>query len=376
MRFLAVGVPIGLAQQGIKGAIKGDNPYDNKDGTPKSKAQLAEQGFAAVGGEGMADSAKFLAQQRGSDRLPQYAAGTVGGPAMGTAVETATNIAKGFGSAKDWNPLKREAIGKVPVIGKRIANTTMPYENKNLPVVKPGETATPAQLDKQSTDQLKQMKTDVKAGDNSLVQLPNGEYAATINGEVKSFKKLDAARNAARLDHALADGETSKVFVDKAKSTPDNQVGTHYYRNEAGDVKAEPLYKYEYDKVNAQTSLDMYVAKDNEDYKGWTEAANTKMAALVKKRDGYNKDGQEDEVNKTQKEIEQLKHDMKKYAGYGGAFSKGKNGSSSAGRYHVSLNAGGSAPRVTARTSVTPLGRVSIAGGGTKPKVSSAKSRV
>lgn len=364
LRFLSVGVPIGLAQQGIKGVIKNDNPFDNNDGTEKSKPQLAEQGFSAVGGEGMLDSAKFLFQQRGSERLPQYAAGTLGGPAAGTAVETAINASKGFGG--DWDPLKRETVSKVPVVGKRIANTTMPYEDKGVKPVKPGETATPAQLDDQATKQLKQMKLNVKAGDNALIQLPNGKYAATINGEVKQFDKLDAARNAARLDHALADGSTSKVLGDK-----------HYYKNEAGETKAEPLYKYEYDKVNAQTSLDMYVAKDNEDYAGWTAAANTKMKALIKKRDGYNADGQEDEVDKTQKEIEMLKHDMKKYASYGGAFTKGKSGSKvNSGSYRVSLNAGGSAPRVTARTQVAALGKVRIAGGGTKPRVSSAKSRV
>lgn len=366
LRFLSVGVPLGLAQQGIKGAIAGYNPFVNQK-TQEGDSTLTKlaKGVNAVGGTGMGTIPIDLYNNRNKDALVPRAAGAVAGPGASDFVETAQNVVRGTKN-NDWKPIVRQIVTKVPVAGNRIANAVAPYSKQPSSQPKPGETATPAQLDQQASDQLKQMKLDVKAGDNALVQLPNGKYAATINGEVRQFDKLDAARNAARLDHALADGSTSKVLGDK-----------HYYKNEEGDVKAEPLYKYEYDKVNAQTSLDMYVAKDNEDYKGWTEAADTKMAALIKKRDGYNKDGQEDEVNKTQKEIEQLKHDMKKYASYGGAFSKGKNGSGiHPGRYHVSLNAGGSAPRVTSRTSVSPLGTVSIKGGGTKPRVSSAKSRV
>ena len=68
---------------------------------------------------------------------------------------------------------------------------------------------------------------------------------------------------------------------------------------------------------------------------------------------------------------------MKKYAGYGGAFSKGKGSSIHASNYHVSLNAGGSAPRVT---SVTNAGQnkmsVSFKNGSSKPRVTSKKSRV
>lgn len=378
LRFLAVGVPIGLGGQKIKDVVKGRDSFKDEEGNDKSTAALVDKGISSVGGYGMADNARFLVSQAGSERLPQYVASSFGGPTAGNIAETAINVSKGAGKNKDWQPLGRQVLSKIPTVGPKVANTVLPYEDKSgVKPVKTGETATPAQLDDQSTKQLKQMKLDVKAGDNALIQLPNGKYAATINGEVKPFDTLAKARDAARKDHALADDETSKVFIDKAKSTKDNQVGTHYYRDENGDVKAEPLYKYEYDKVNAQTSLDMYVAKDNEDYAGWTAAAKTKMAALIKKRDGYNADGQEDEVDKTQKQIEQLKHDMSKYASYGGAFTKGKKGSKvNSGSYRVSLNAGGSAPRVTSKTRVAALRRVGIRGAGTKPKVTSAKSRV
>lgn len=365
-RLIAVGGPIGIGTTAAKGAIAGYNPFqDPKTKENDSALQILATGINAVGGTGMGSIPIDLFDKRKSDSFVPRTVGTVAGPGASDFVETAQNIVQGTKN-DNWKPIVRQGLTKIPVAGNRIANAVAPYSEQPSSTPKNGEKATPAQLDKQASEELKKLKENVKEGDNSLVQLPNGEYAATINGNVQKFKKLEDARNAARLDHALADGSTSKVLGDK-----------HYYKNEAGETKAEPLYKYEYDKVNAQTSLDMYVAKDNEDYKGWVEAANTKMAALIKKRDGYNKDGQEDEVDKTQKEIEQLKHDMKKYASYGGAFTKGKNGDKiHAGSYHVSLNAGGSAPRVTAKTSVAPLRTVSIRGGGTKPRVSSAKSRV
>ena len=366
VRMLTVGAPIGVAGMYVKGAIAGYNPFvDQKTKEQDSTLTKLAKGVNAVGGTGMASIPIDLYNKRASDSLTSRVAGTIGGPGSSDVVDTSQNIIAG-NKNKDWKPLERQILTKIPVVGNRISNAVAPYSEQPSSTPNKGETATPAQLDDQSTKQLKQMKLDVKAGDNALVQLPNGKYALTMNGEVTTKKTLEEARNAARLDHALADGSTSKVLGDK-----------HYYKNEAGDTKAEPLYKYEYDKVNAQTSLDMYVAKDNEDYKGWTTAADTKMKALVKKRDGYNKDGQEDEVNKTQKEIEQLKHDMNKYASYGGSFTKGKNGSGiHPGSYHVSLNAGGSAPRVTSKTQVAALRSVSFAGAGTKPRVSSAKSRV
>jgi len=366
VRMLTVGAPIGVGGMYIKGAIAGYNPFvDQKTQEEDSTINKIAKGVNAVGGTGMASIPIDLYNKRASDSLTSRVAGTIGGPGLSDVVETSQNVVAG-NKNKDWKPLTRQTLTKIPVIGNRISNAVAPYSEQPSSQPKKGETATPAQLDKQASDQLKQMKLDVKAGDNGLVQLPNGKYALTMNGEVTTKNTLEEARNAARLDHALADGSTSKVLGDK-----------HYYKNEEGDTKAEPLYKYEYDKVNAQTSLDMYVAKDNEDYKGWTTAADTKMKALIKKRNGYNKDGQEDEVDKTQKEIEQLKHDMKKYAGYGGAFSKGRGSSIHASNYHVSLNAGGSAPRVTSATSAGQNKMsVSFKNGSSKPRVTSKKSRV
>ena len=370
LRFLAVGVPIGLGGQKIKDAVKGRDSFKDEEGNDKSKLALLDKGIASVGGYGMADNARFLAGQAGSERLPQYVASSFGGPTAGNIAETAINVSKGAGKNKDWQPLGRQALSKIPTVGPKVANTVLPYDEKVSSTPKKGETTTPAQLNKQSTEEIKKLKENVKVGDNSLIQLPNGEYAATINGKIKSFKKLEDARNAARLDHALADGSDSKVLGEKGKEI-------YYYKNKNNKTKAMPNYKHEFDVVDSQNQLDMYVAKDNEDYDGWTSAAKSQIKALETLRDRYNKDSQEDKVDDIQKKIETLKSSMRKYASYGGSFTKGKSGSKvNSGSYRVSLNAGGSAPKVTSKTQVAALRRVSIRGAGTKPKVTSAKSRV
>jgi hypothetical protein len=369
LRFLAVGVFMGLGGQKIKDVIKGRDSFRDDEGNNKSTAALVDKGISSVGGYGMVDNARYLFNKRGSDKLSQYVAGAVGGPTAGNAAEFVDNLAEGLGKNKDWKPMGRDLISKVPTVGPKIANTVLPYDEKVSSTPKKGEEATPAQLDKQASEELKKLRENVKAGDNSLIQLPNGEYAATINGEVKSFKKLADARNAARLDHALADGSDSKVLGEKGKEI-------YYYKNENGETKAMPNYKHEFDVVDSQNQLDMYVAKDNEDYDGWTSAAKSQIKALETLRDRYNKDSQEDKVDDIQKKIETLKSSMRKYAGYGGSFKKGSGSKVNSGSYRVSLNAGGSAPRVTSKTQVAALRRVSIKGGGTKPRVSSAKSRV
>lgn len=372
LRFLTVGVPIGLGGQKIKDTIKGRDSFKDEEGNKKSFPALVDKGIASVGGYGMADNARFLAGNAGSERLPQYVASSFGGPTAGNIVETAINVSKAAGKNKDMKPLGRQVLSKIPTVGPKVANTVLPYDKKESSAPKNGEAATPAQLDKQSSEEMKKLKENVKVGDNSLVQLPNGTYAVTINGEVTTKKTLEEARHAARMDHALADGSESKVLGEKGKEI-------YYYKNENGETKSMPNYRHEFDVIDSQNQLDMYVAKDNEDYKGWTVAASSQLKALETLRDKYNKDSQEDKVDDIQKKIETLKSSMRKYASYGGAFTKGKGAGSAgtAGQYHVSLNAGGSAPRVT---SVTNAGQnkmsVSFKNGSSKPRVTSKKSRV
>lgn len=376
-RFIATGVPVGVAQLKAKGMITGNSPFTNQQtGEEDSMLKQAIKGVRATGGAGLADNALFLGENAKSDRLPQYVAGTLGGPAAGDIAETATNIGKG--AKGDWTAAGRQAISKVPVVGKRLANELLPYDNsatKTAAKISSGDTGTdtkktPAELDKEATEQLKKMKEDVKAGDNALIQLPNGRYAATINGEIKTFDKLDKARDAARKDHALADGSNSKVLGEKGKEI-------FYYKDENGETKSMPNYKHTFDIADSQNQLDMYMAKENEDLGAWSQAAKSQLKALETLKNKYNKDSQADKVDDIQKKIETLKVSIAKYAGYGG-FKKGGGGSSiKPSSYGVSTNtynalkigsggSGSSAPRIALRARST----------GSKPKVTMKRLRV
>lgn len=156
-------------------------------------------------------------------------------------------------------------------------------------------------------------KEDIKAGEGySLQQLDDGRYAYNLDGEVKTTSSLKEAQRAIALDSFAKSGENSKIIDDR-----------HYFVNENGEPKSEYKFKYEHDKESARNTLDMDIAKDNEDYGAWNGAATKQLKALETLRDSYNKEGQEDEVDKTQLKIENLKQSMRKYKGYGG-FTKGK----------------------------------------------------
>ncbi len=151
----------------------------------------------------------------------------------------------------------------------------------------------------------------------TLQQLDDGSYAYSIDGETHQTSNLKKAREAIAMAGFSESGEDSKIIGDK-----------HYYLNENGEPKSEYKFKYEHDKENARNTLEMDIAKDAEDYGAWNEAATKQLASLEKLRDNYNKEGQEDEVDKVQLKIENLKQAMRKYKGYGGAFTKGKGAGS------------------------------------------------
>lgn len=181
-------------------------------------------------------------------------------------------------------------------------------------------------------------KDQVPAEGHTLTQLDDGSYAYSLNGEPHQTKSLKTAQEAIAKDTFTQSGEDSQILKDK-----------YYYKDENGDTKVMPLYKHEFDVEDSQNQLDMYIAKDDEDYASWNESATKQLKALETLRDKYNKDSQEDKVDDVQKKIETLKHEMKKYKGYGGAFTKGRgsgSGSKSIDTSFGTLRSSPFAPRV------------------------------
>lgn len=170
------------------------------------------------------------------------------------------------------------------------------------------------------TEDYAGFKATVPKEGSTLTQLSDGSYAYSINGETHQTNKLKDAQEAIAKADFTQSGENSKILKDK-----------YYYKDENGDTKVMPKYKHEFDVQDSQNQLDMYMAKDNEDYGAWNESATKQLKALETLRDKYNKDSQEDKVDDVQKKIETLRHDMKKYAGYGGSFTKPKKGRAAKG---------------------------------------------
>lgn len=135
VRFLAVGVPIGIAEQKIRDKLKG---------TPKDPhATLTNEligGLQNVGAFGLGQDVGGLVTNAKSPSFTQRVASTVGGPTAGLLATTAENIHKVAASkAQDaagnpnsfgdrFAPLTREAAGFIPSpVGGRVANKLAPY---------------------------------------------------------------------------------------------------------------------------------------------------------------------------------------------------------------------------------------------------------
>jgi hypothetical protein len=381
-RFLATGATAGTAALAARGVLKGNNQLDTSgDGTPEQKGLgIAGKALSQVGGPGLVggsvlnlmDSAKY-------GNLTAGIAGVAGGPTASGLVETTQNLDKGIGSRHNWDPLMKEGLRQLPTAGPYLSNKAFPKKDQPGQVTaKPGQPLSLDDLNAKAKQETKDFKTNMKTDDARLAKLSNGKYIYQVGNQVHTVDSLKKAREALAKDAFGKSGAPDKVVGDK-----------YYYRNENDEVKSMPKYKHEYDVVDSQTGLDMDVAKDAGDYKGWTDSANKKLKALETLRDHYNKDSQADKVDDTEKKIFDLKKQMKKFASYGGSFDKPKKGRSggsggsrtksagSAYEYAVSPNAGkaaaGRTPKVALRRSGGKRGSVYRS---SKPKVSLKKSRI
>lgn len=366
-RFVALAVPAGTASLAAKGFIKGTDYTEDGE----SNASKVSKALSAVGGFGLPGSeAQNIYKSSQYGNTPGAIVSTVGGPTAGFLAETGDNIRTGQKSG-DWSKIKKQAVRSIPAVGPSISNRAFPKKEQPKAVTAENKAkATVAELALQDKKEMDALKTS-SGGGYSLQQLTSGKYAAQIGNEVKTFDNLKKARQAIAMDSFEKSDEKSKVIGDR-----------HYFINENGEAKSEYKFKYEFDKTDAKNKLGMDIAQDAEDYGAWNTLAIGQLASLEKLRDNFNKEGQEDEVDKTQLKIENLKQSMRKYAGYGGAFTKGsgKNSGSSGNtgsiyKYAVSSNAGGSIARPKVSVKQTPAIQSKVVQSAA-PKVSLKKSRV
>jgi hypothetical protein len=116
-----------------------------------------------------------------------------------------------------------------------------------------------------SAAELARIKNSAGEG-YTLQQLPNGQYAYNLNGDVKTSSNLKEAQMA-----------IAKDTFSKSDSSSQVHGNTYLYKDENGDTKSMPLYKHQFDVADSQNQLDMYTAKDNEDYGSWADAATKQL---------------------------------------------------------------------------------------------------
>lgn len=376
-RFIAVGVPAGIASNEVRAQIQGKagsllaekvtgkKDTQPEDTTPKSQQTLGKigMGLAQVGGFGLPGTAYSAANRAKDSKDPvSIVAGTVGGPTAGLAIETGKNIntAKNGG----WKPLIRETVRKTPAVGPTIASLAMPYDASKAPAkagTTPKADATPAELDKQAKADLEKLKTNAKAEGYSIEQLVNGKYAYTIKGEVKTADTLKKANEAVAKDAFGDSDQNVKVIGD-----------TVYRKNAAGDVSTMTKTKYDY-SIGTQ-ELEKYKRAD--DMNGWMKTANKQLDSIDKQLKDPNIDPLD--AISLQNDAEALMEKMAKYGGQGG-FTKGSGGSAMANpyKYAVNTSSGGGKPAIVRAKGAAKVGIAKqVATSTGKPRVSLKKSLV
>lgn len=122
MRFIAVGVPVGVAAGGARNVLGGKPFYGDTKGQPKKEKLLGATftGSSNVGGTGLAGAGIFLAQNAKSPNIASYVAGDIGGPTAGLA---ASLVQAGNNKTK----LERLGLGQVPVAGPYLKTKFTPF---------------------------------------------------------------------------------------------------------------------------------------------------------------------------------------------------------------------------------------------------------
>lgn len=323
VRFITVGVPAGLGANEVKDFVRKDLPAmarekatgekveEPEDTTPKSQQLLGDfsQGFAQVGGGGIPGSFAQTMINGFKYGNPEESAVTfAGGPTLGLATETTKNYYKGKLTG-NWDPLKKEAIRKVPAVGPAAANLLMPASAPTEPS-KPGAKAPDPRSPQADADaKVEKEKLQATAGDGySLQKLANGKYAYSIEGdtELHTTSDLKTAQKAIREEAFKKSGGAYKSVGEVVLR-----------RSPTGEVTTTTKTKYEY-SIGTQ---ELEKHKRNEDLDSWFKTADKQIASI----DTQLKDPAIDPLDKISLENDRdaLQKNIDKYKGYG-AFTKGK----------------------------------------------------
>lgn len=362
MRLVGIGAPVGVAAGALSDKLRGGN-YNQ---SPAEKAlNLINDATGASLITSLAQS--LYPSSKDANSYIAKAGKALGGPTISDAIKA---VEAGFDAAfkKDYKPAERLALSHVPVAGTPASNKLLPYGSTNKPVTADNlANASVADIEAQDKKDVAAFKAVNKSGGYGLTKTESGKYIYQVGNDVKTTTDLKKARDAIALDSFDKTGEDSKIVGDK-----------YYYRDQNDKPQKQALYLHEFNVADSQNQLDMTIAKDDNNVQGWMDSATKQVKALETLRDKYNKDSQADKVADTNKKIETLKHSMAKYAGYGG-FSKGKTVSktvTSAYKYAVSRNAGGSIAKPKVSVATTSSKASSKVASGRKPKVSLKRSKV
>lgn len=203
-RFVAVGVPVGLAAGGARNVAGGKPFYGDTKGQSDLKKFLGATftGSSNVGGTGLAGTGLFLAQNRKSPNIASYVAGDVGGPTVGLGAST-------IQAGNDKTKLKRLGLGQVPVAGPYLKNRVTPYGS-----------AQQRSFDKQADEQV--AKTLVQSG-----------YSPTDPSDARS--KTLKTSNPKQYQQVL--DKSNKLFAQKVT----NYTNSSNYKKDSLDTRKKTL---------------------------------------------------------------------------------------------------------------------------------------
>lgn len=208
-RFLAVGIPLGVAAGQARNTLRGQPGVGARGNQQTAETDIfhkAIEGLANVGGFGLGPTeGKFLAQNATSPRFPEYVAGTVGGPTAGLAVGSTIDVSQAAGG--NFNGLERRGLKSLSSIGPALSNKLVPYNGLNK-----NEKSTIAQLKKEGapTNQINSYTTFFNT---------KGPSSSSVN------KQIDEALKKDNYDKAYQLAKDYNVKVEKAYSAWAKQYG-------------------------------------------------------------------------------------------------------------------------------------------------------
>lgn len=238
-RFLAVGIPMGIAAGGLRNKLKGQVGVATKGNqeqtTPESDAfHEAMAGLGNIGAFGLGPGdASFLVQNRKSTHLPEYAAGAIGGPTAGLAVgltQDAQQAASG-----NYAAAERRGLKSLSAAGPALSNKLVPFDGLN-------------KTEKTTLDSLKKQGAPQKQVDSYKTFFQTKPPSATsVNKDIDKALEANDFNKATQLAKDY-NSKVEKAYADWAKKygndVPDdlyNRYTGKYINPDGFDARQERL---------------------------------------------------------------------------------------------------------------------------------------